>query len=118
MRGSRSVLLIAIVCVLPLLQGSSGGCGVKKITGSIDRINGTMQHAIDVLDHQSSSWQVTLQDLQTKLAQDTQGLRSDLAADVRGLITQVQGVMRDGIQFSQEAINCQTDIFGTRAKVA
>lgn len=111
----RGTKLFARMILASVTLLGAGGCGVSD---SIDKVNATMEHAVETLDQQSSQWQVTLQNLETQLAKDARGLSTQLAADVNQLISHVHLVARDGVQFGQEALNCQTDIFGTRAKVA
>jgi hypothetical protein len=105
---------------------SVAACGVK---GSIDKVTATISDAVDKLNDQSISWQGTLHGLQDNLAQDAGNLETktvgdlndaekNLAHDVRRLVEQVQDVAKDGVQFTQESVNCQTDIFRAHARIA
>lgn len=115
-------LFSAGLCVLGIASTGFGSCGlssaVTQVTDSIDKINTTMQNGIDTLGAQSSAWQGTLKDLENKLASDAGSLESQVANDVHDLINQVDGVIKDGIQFTQESVNCQIDIFQSHAVTA
>jgi hypothetical protein len=110
----RCVLLFA---ALPFLQAAQ--ClGIKDVTSAIEQVNQTLSQAVTTLGDQSSQWQATLKDLETQLATDAKGLETKIADDVHDMINQVDTVVKDGLQFTQEAINCQTDIFGSHARIA
>lgn len=140
---SKLLLLVLLLGALPFIQGSS--CidlsqltgtienSVDKITESInksvDKVNQTMSQAVDTLGQQSASWQGTLKSLETALASDASNLESQvaqhasdlekqLAMDVRALVDQVDYVLKDGLQFSQEQFNCQNDIYNAHARIA
>lgn len=137
------LLLVLLLGSLPFIQGSS--CidlsqitntvdkSVDKITESInqsvEKVNTTMSQAVDTLGQQSASWQGTLKTLESSLALDASNLESQtaqhasdlekqIAHDVRGLVDQVDYVLKDGLQFSQEQFNCQNDIYNTHARIA
>jgi hypothetical protein len=101
-----------------VLAGCGGLTGLSSVTDSLDKINQTMQNAVDTLGEQSSAWQGTLKDLESKMASDANTLESKVASDVHDMINQVDGVIKDGVQFGQESINCQIDIFSNHARIA
>jgi hypothetical protein len=106
-----------LLAALPFMQGSS--ClGVKDVTSAIEQVNQTLSQAVTMLSNQSSAWQSTLKDLESQLAKDATGLETKIADDVHDMINQVDTVVKDGIQFTQESLNCQTDIFGSHARIA
>lgn len=115
---ARRWLLAVIVAGLPLLQGAQCTNPLKSVNDSVEGINATLSQAVQTLGDQSSAWQVTLRNLETQLASDASGLARQVAEDVQGLIAQVDVVVKDGVQFVQESINCQVDIFASHAKIA
>jgi hypothetical protein len=102
-------------CAVLLLQG--GNC-TKDLTASIDKVNATLSEAVQTLGDQSQAWQTTLTNLESKLAADTGSLEKQVADDVRGLITQIDTIVKDGGQFLQETTNCQIDIMRSHATIA
>lgn len=106
-----------VVCAALLLQG--GSCNpVKGLAESVDKVNATLSEAVQMLGNQSVAWQTTLTNLEARLAADASSLEKQVADDVRGLVTQIGTIVKDGGQFAQEATNCQIDIFRSHATVA
>lgn len=111
-------LLLSLGVSTPFIQWFAG-CGlISQVTDTLDGVNATMQQAVWMLETQSAQWQTTLKDLEAQLGRDAMLLEGQVAADLRQVIEQVDLVMKEGVQFGQESLNCQTDIFATRAKIA
>lgn len=128
--GSRTArcAFVAIVLSTPFLQGAkcvNPDTIVKPITKTIDKINATMQKAIDTLDTQSTLWQQTITTLEQDLAaeakslsKDVQNLEHQFFQDVNTLVNNVSYLVKDGGQWLQESANCQKDIYSSHAKIA
>lgn len=134
LRLKQTLGLLALLCAVPMLQAAQ--CipsnvipgPVDRVSDSVDRINDTLSRAVDALSAQSSSWQATLLELESSLAADASTLERQFAADastlerqlvrdVHGLVDHVHTVAQDGLQFTQESVNCQKDIFAGQARV-
>lgn len=114
---SRAFFL-AMLLALPFVQGSSCDINTPGVTAAVERVTDSMNNAIAVIDSQSSQWQNTLTNLESQLAADAKDLEGQIFQDINQLINKVDYVVKDGIQFGQESINCQIDIFRTHAKIA
>jgi cysteinyl-tRNA synthetase len=107
----------AVLAVFALFLQAKWCPPVDDLTNSVDKLVATAEQAVQTLGDQSVAWQDTLKNLQARLAADAAGLEGQIAEDVRGLITQIDTIAKDGVQFAQESVNCEIDFFRSHAKV-
>jgi len=92
--------------LLFMISFSLCACLLDNIKPTLDNTQQTIQDAINKLSIESSNWQQTLRDLETKLIQDG---RDTIANEVSQLMT--RGIAQTGTE-----LRCNTDFVGMRMK--
>lgn len=101
-----SQLLISVLAASASLFLASCAGVINPITSEVQSAEALVRDAIGKLETQSVSWQSTLNDLTSKLTDDTQST----------LRNEVQNLLNGGIAAAGSEFRCDTDFVGNRIK--